>query len=76
MSRKANIIYCNCCGKEICEEKQQAKTSFLTIKKEWGYFSRNKDGKIHSMDLCEPCYDELVQTFAIAPEVEQITEFL
>lgn len=76
MSRKERTIYCNCCGRAICTEEGQDKASFLTIRKEWGYFSRNKDGKIHSMDICEPCYDKLVQTFALAPETEQITEFL
>lgn len=76
MSRKAKGIYCNCCGRKICTEGQLDKASFLAIRKEWGYFSRNKDGKIHSMDICEPCYDKLVQTFAIAPEEETITEFL
>lgn len=44
--------------------------------KEWGYFSRHKDGTVHRMDLCEPCYDAWVRTFAIAPEVEQKTELI
>lgn len=76
MSRKEQKIYCNCCGRAICTVKGQDKAAFLTIRKEWGYFSRNKDGELHSMDICEPCYDKLVQTFALAPEIEQITEFL
>lgn len=57
-------------------EGQQDKVSFLTVKKEWGYFSLEKDGQVHSFDICEPCYDSLVHIFAIAPEVEAITEFL
>lgn len=76
MSRKEKVIYCNCCGRVICAEEQQDKTSFLTIKKAWGYFSGHKDGEIHSMDICEPCYEKMVQTFQIAPEIEQITELL
>lgn len=76
MSRDTKVIYCNCCGVRICAQEQQDKTSFLTIRKEWGYFSRDKDGQVHSMDLCEACYDKLVQTFSIAPKVEQIKEFL
>lgn len=76
MSKKARVVYCNYCGKKICVEGQEDKTSFLSIRKEWGYFSNEKDGQMHSFTLCEPCYDVLVQSFAIAPEVEQITEFL
>lgn len=52
------------------------KSSFLTICKEWGYFSERKDGTVHRMDLCESCYDAWVRTFAIAPEVEQKTELI
>ena len=63
-------------GSPICTEKEAGKSSFLTICKEWGYFSERKDGTVHRMDLCEPCYDAWVRTFAIAPEVEQKTELI
>lgn len=76
MSRKNNFIYCNCCGEAICASDKMGETSFLTIQKEWGYFSNEKDGEIHSMDICEPCYDELVRVFAIAPERKKVTEYL
>lgn len=76
MSRKADTIYCNCCGRAICAQAEQERKSFLAIRKEWGYFSKGKDGEIHSMDICEPCYDKLVQNFAIAPQKEQITELV
>ena len=76
MSRRAGLIYCNCCGRVICGEEEQGRASFLTIRKEWGYFSRDKDGEIHGMDICEPCYDRLVQGFALAPEKEGVKEFL
>lgn len=76
MSIQTEVVYCNYCGRKICVKGQEDKTSFLAIRKEWGYFSNDKDGQMHSFTLCEPCYDVLVQSFAIAPEVEQITEFL
>lgn len=76
MSRKNNLIYCNCCGGQICTAEKKSETSFLTIDKEWGYFSRGRDGEIHSMDICEACYDKWVQTFAIKPQNRQITEYL
>lgn len=76
MSRMSGIIYCNRCGARICSEAQRDKVSFLTVKKEWGYFSDDKDGEVHSMDFCESCYDALVQELAIAPQIEYITEFV
>lgn len=76
MSRMSGNIYCNHCGAIICSESQRDKVSFLTVKKEWGYFSEEKDGEVHSMDFCEPCYDAFVQELAIAPQIEHITEFV
>lgn len=76
MSRKEGMIYCNRCGRIICAEEQRDRTSFLAVRKDWGYFSENKDGKRCSVDLCEPCCDEMVQEFIIAPEIEENTEFV
>ena len=69
MSRKNGIIYCNRCGKEICMEDWKDRTSFLAIRKEWGYFSDKKDGMIHSMDICE-------ESLVIPPEEKKMTEFV
>ena len=41
----------------------------------FGYFS-NKDGKRHSFDLCEECYDKMIEGFAIPAEEEEISELL
>lgn len=76
MSRKEGAIYCNRCGKCICFEQNRDKTSFLAVRKVWGYFSENKDGKIYSVDLCESCCDEMAQGFAIAPTIEENTELI
>lgn len=76
MSRKNQIIYCNRCGGEICAEDQVEKASFLTIHKEWGYFSDKKDGLLHSMDICESCYEKMVASFVIPPEEKKVTEFV
>lgn len=76
MSRKDGAIYCNRCGRKICLEEERDKTSFLAVRKVWGYFSENKDGKIYSVELCEPCCDEMVQEFAIAPKIEENTELV
>lgn len=76
MSRKSNFIYCNCCGGQICAKEKENEASFLAINKEWGYFSGGKDGEIHSMDICEPCYEKLIQSFETAPEIKKVTEYL
>ena len=76
MSKKSNVIYCDCCGRKICAAGEEDKSSFLSIRKLWGYFSDQKDGSVHSMEICEPCYDRLIQSFAIAPEIEPVTELL
>ncbi|MFP4698340.1 MAG: hypothetical protein ACLFMO_06505 [Eubacteriales bacterium] len=68
----AQILYevtCNKCGKMITAE-QCPKVDFITISKNWGYFS-NKDNQNHSIDLCEKCYDEWIKTFAIPPKVKK-----
>lgn len=76
MSRKNGMIYCNHCGRAICTEELKDKTSFLAIRKEWGYFSEKKDGMIHSMDICESCYEKMVESFVIPPEEKKMTEFV
>lgn len=76
MSKKAGMIFCNCCGKAICAEEKSGMASYLAIKKEWGYFSDGKDGTIHSLELCEPCYDRMVQGFAIAPQIDRVKELV
>ena len=41
----------------------------------WDYFSE-KDGEVHSFDLCESCYDELTNQFKISVQVKEQTELL
>ena len=76
MSKISNVIYCNCCGRKICNAGGEERASFLAIRKTWGYFSDQKDGSIHTMEICEPCYDRLIKSFAIAPEIEPVTALL
>ena len=76
MSRNNDMIYCNRCGRIICRMEQQERTSFLTVRKNWGYFSDNKDGKLYIVDICEPCCDRLAEEFVIAPEIEENIELI
>jgi hypothetical protein len=57
-------IQCNQCGKVIVYGEGTNQEDFLTVKKEWGYFSR-KDLELHEFHLCEDCYDKLVQHFQV-----------
>ena len=41
----------------------------LSVEKRWNYFSQ-KDNDVHRFDLCEACYDELIETFQIPVEQE------
>ena len=60
-------IYCNKCGAEITKIGSSNFADFLEIKKYWGYFSE-KDGEIHSFDICEDCYNQFINSFKIPVE--------
>ena len=61
---------CNCCGKKLA-----VREGIVRVEHTWDYFSE-KDGEIHGFDLCEECYDQLLNTFRISAEVEETREFL
>lgn len=69
------VIYCNKCGKVICQKEVVEKVDYVRITKSWGYFS-NKDGICQRMNICEVCFDEWVKEFQIPPFVEENTELL
>lgn len=70
--KKGMITYCNRCGKEISDMGRSLEGEGLHVEKHWGYFSK-KDGEIHRFDLCENCYDRLVEEFVLVPEQEEET---
>lgn len=73
--RKGKKIYCNMCGKSIRIENQIPMEDMLSVEKSWGYFSE-KDGEVHSFELCEECYDKLVKGFAFPPSVKKQKEMI
>ena len=75
MDKKVHEIYCNSCGKKIETTDNNKREDYLSIKKEWGYFSK-KDGEIHSIFLCESCYDIWSKQFKLPVKVEEQTELL
>lgn len=68
-------VYCNCCGKKILTDKGMIMEGVFHGQVQWGFFSQ-KDGEIHSFDLCEKCYDQLVAGFQIPPEKKIERELL
>lgn len=68
-------IVCNQCGGEVKADGEIVKKEFLSVRKEWGYFS-DKDAQVHQFDLCEQCYDLLTAGFKIPVEIETKQELL
>lgn len=68
-------VCCNRCGKKIAVENGIIKEGVYTADIRWGYFS-NKDGQIHNFDVCEGCYDQMIEEFAIPVEKKKIHEYL
>lgn len=64
---KVEKIICNKCGKEIWVRGEIPQEDVLEVEKRWGYHSR-KDNQVDRFDLCEDCYDELVESFQIKIE--------
>ena len=44
MDKKVHEIYCNSCGKKIETTDNIKREDYLSIKKEWGYFSKKRRG--------------------------------
>lgn len=68
-TKEVSKIICNKCGREIAVIKGVPQEEVLTVEKRWGYFSK-KDNRIDRFDLCEDCYDELINSFCVKIETE------
>ena len=75
MEKKVYEVYCNSCGKKIETTDSTKREDYISIKKEWGYFS-NKDTEHHEFDLCEACYDRITADFVIPLTVKKEKELL
>ena len=67
-------IKCNACGRTIIYGEMHNKEDYLVLEKEWGYFSK-KDGKKYKIRMCEDCFDSLVGSLRIPPQIDDITEY-
>ena len=72
---KLDEIYCNKCGRKISAENEIVKEGVFSIDYRWEYFSQ-KDGIKHSFDLCEQCYDRMVDKFKYPVEASDYTELI
>lgn len=68
-------VWCNKCGKKLSVKDGFVREGCFHVTYSFEYFSR-KDGTKHTWDLCENCYDEMLQGFVLPAEVSQETEFL
>ncbi len=68
-------VCCNWCGKRLIVKNGILREGSAHFELTWDYFSE-KDGEIHSFDLCESCYDEMINQFKIAVQVKEQTELL
>ena len=73
--KKMTHVVCNCCGKEILVEKEIVKEGVFYGRICWGYFSKC-DGLEDSFELCEECYDKMIEGFLLPIERKSIREYL
>lgn len=69
------MVKCNKCGRELKVSRGTIKEGVFSIDYVWGYFSE-KDGEVHSFDLCENCYDKMLKEFVIKPDIKDNNELL
>lgn len=67
--------HCNVCGRKLKIENGILKEDVLEVRKEWGYFSK-KDLEVHRFNICELCYNEMINKFVIPIEISKKREVL
>ena len=68
-------VCCNKCGKALRVENGLLKEGCFHGEHSFGYFSK-RDGMKHIWDMCESCYEELLQGFALPVEECEENELL
>ena len=72
---EVETVICNCCGRKLAVREGIVREGVLRVDHAWDYFSE-KDGEVHHFDICEECYDQLVRTFKIPLDREEVLELL
>ncbi|MBO5293111.1 MAG: hypothetical protein J6B10_08035 [Lachnospiraceae bacterium] len=73
--RELTEVRCNRCGRNLTVEKGILKEGCVHVDYDFGYFS-SRDGICHRFDLCEECYEEIIQAFVLPVTEEESTELL
>lgn len=73
--RTEGKVFCNRCKKEFTMDNGIIQEGIFNVEYLWGYFSK-KDSEIHSFDICEECYNEMVSEFAIPVTIEESNEVI
>ena len=73
--KKLEKVICNRCGRELKVIDGILQEGAFEASVLWGYFSE-RDGERHSFDLCESCYENMIQAFQIPVTVEEQTELM
>lgn len=68
-------MQCNCCGRELITKQNVVMEDYITIKKDWGYFSE-KDGVTEEFLLCEKCVIRIEKMFAIPAHTYNTNELI
>lgn len=68
-------VRCNQCNKEMKVENGYLKEGCFAADVSFGYFS-SRDGVRQRFDLCEECYNKLLEGFQIPVEESEDTELL
>lgn len=66
-------VICNGCGRQLKVEKGVLREGCFCAEQIFGYFS-SMDGKRISFDLCEECFQRLLNRCVIPAEIEEETE--
>ncbi len=66
---------CNCCGRKLLVENGILKEECVHVTHDFGFFGK-KDGKSHTFDLCEECYEKITAGFAVPVEAREREELL
>lgn len=73
--QKLAKVVCNGCGREMEVENGILMEGAFHSDWMFGYFSK-RDREKHDFDLCEDCYDKMVENFAVPPTITVVTELL
>lgn len=68
-------VCCNRCRKKIVVKEGIVREGAACVDYAWDYFSE-KDGEVHHFDLCEDCYDCIIDEFSLPVDIEEQLELL